>query len=244
MPLYLLLLALDIALVVHAAKTGRLTPWAYVIMLLPGIGAVAYIVAELMPEWLGSYRGRRTRARIGSALNPERAYRQFKDNLETVDTIANRVALAEECLTLERFEEARGLYKSVVALPLGDEPSYFVGLARAELGLGRHAEAIATLEQLRQKWPKHESAEGHLLYARALEAGGRSEEALEEYEAVGRYFPGAEARTRHAMLLARLGRSEAKPMAAEIVRALRRSPGYVRKNESAWLAEAERIARG
>ena len=50
MPIATLLLVLDVVLIVHAVKTGRFMPWFYVIMFLPGIGAAAYIVAELAPE--------------------------------------------------------------------------------------------------------------------------------------------------------------------------------------------------
>ena len=52
MPLVLILVLLDISLVVHAAKTGRAQPWAYIILMVPGVGAVAYVVAVLIP---GSY---------------------------------------------------------------------------------------------------------------------------------------------------------------------------------------------
>ena len=54
----LLIIVLDVAFVIHAAKTGRMSPWAYIILMLPGIGAIAYVLVELLPERLGSYKGR------------------------------------------------------------------------------------------------------------------------------------------------------------------------------------------
>src|SRR5579859_7789132 len=102
-----LLAAIDLALVFHAAKTGRAQPWAYIILMIPVAGAIAYVVIELIPEWLGTYQGQKTRARIGRAMNPERTYRALKEELEIADTIANREALGEECLELGRFDEAR-----------------------------------------------------------------------------------------------------------------------------------------
>ena len=44
-----------------------------------------------------------------------------------------------------------------------------LGLARAEFGLGRSEDTVKTLDELRRRWPDYQSAEGHLLYARALE---------------------------------------------------------------------------
>ena len=45
MPLGFALLLLDLVLIVHAAKTGRFSPWAYIILLVPLFGGLAYIVA-------------------------------------------------------------------------------------------------------------------------------------------------------------------------------------------------------
>ena len=244
MPYGVLLTLIDIALIVHAIKTGRFSPWFYVILFLPGIGAAIYVVVELLPEWTGSYKGRKARRQIATALNPTGRYRQLVDELGIVDTIANRSALAEECLKLGKFEEALAQYNGILDKPLGDEPAFMLGRARAEFGLGRFPDAVSTLEELKRRWPDYNSSDGHLLYARALEGAGRAEEALENYEGVGRYFPGSEPRVRQAQLLARLGRPEdAKALAEDVVRTLGRAPAHVRANQKSWLALARQIAK-
>ena len=48
------------------------------------------------------------RQQIASAINPTGRYRQLQDELEVVDTIANRSALAQECLALGKCDEALG----------------------------------------------------------------------------------------------------------------------------------------
>ncbi len=230
---------------IHAAKTGRFMPWFYVILFLPGIGAAAYVVVELMPAWFGSYGGQRARRQIASTLNPSRRYRQLKDELLVVDTIANRSALAEECLRLGKFGEALDQYESILAKPLGDEPGFLLGKARAEFGLGRAGEAVATLEALQSKWPSFQASEARLLHAMSLEAVGRNEEALANYEEAGRHYPGPEPRVRRAGLLRRLGRGvDARELAAEVIADLNRAPAYVCKTQSEWLLRARRIARG
>jgi len=120
-----------------------------------------------------------------------------------------------------------------------------VGNARA-LGLAMlanslPAETAATLEAMRGRWPNFESAEGHLLYARALAGAGRIDEALDEFQAVSEYFPGAEARVRYALLLDQLGRAaEARVVFAELLIQMKRAPKYVRKVQASWLAVAEK----
>ena len=234
---------IDIALIVHAAKTGRFSPWGFIILFLPGIGALAYVVVELLPAWFGSPKITRARGRMAGAMDPTRRYRQLRDDLELVDTIANRAALAEECLALGKYDEALGHYDRIVAQPLGEEPSFMLGKARAEFGLGAVDLVIATLEELRRRWPSYQSAEGHLLYAIALEKAEHIDDALANYEDVGRYYPGAEPRVRQAQLLQRLGRrDEARAIASDVARSLGRAPEHVRRNQAQWLAAARQIA--
>jgi hypothetical protein len=167
-PFALVILLLDITLVYHASRTGRLQPWAFIILMIPGIGALAYIVVELVPEWLSGPGAQQARRRVANKLDPEKLYRELSDQLAATDTIANRAALAAECLKIERFDEAERHYDQILQLPMGSEPLYALGKAKAEFGRDRLAEALATLDDLQKRWPDFQSAEGHLLYARAL----------------------------------------------------------------------------
>ena len=201
--------------------------------------------SELVPEWLGSAHGRKTRKRLVTTIDPRRRYRALVDQLAITDTIANREAIAAECLVLGRFEEARQHFDEIVARPLGEEPVYFLGRARAEFGLGHFDQAIATLDELRQRWPDYQSADGHLLYARALEEAGRTDAALEEYKALAGYYPGAEARARYGVLLGRLGRhAEANLVLNDLLAHMRRAPKYVRKVQAEWIGLAQKALRG
>jgi hypothetical protein len=241
MPLALILVLLDVTLVYHAVKSGRARPWAFIILMVPGVGALAYIAIELVPELLSGPEAQKARRRIANKLDPEKHYRLLSDQLATADTVANRVALAAECLEVARFDEARRHYDHILQQQAGDEPIYALGKARAEYGLNLPADAIVTLEAMRNRWPDFESAEGHLLYARALADAGRTEEALEEFQEVSQYFSGAEARVRYGMVLDRLGRvNEAKVMFTELLIQMKRAPKHVRKMQAEWLAIAEK----
>jgi hypothetical protein len=197
MPVALVIVLLDITLIYHASKTGRLQPWAFIILMVPLIGALAYIAVELIPEWLSGPGAQQARKRVASKLDPEKQYRELSDRLAGADTIANRAALAEECQKVGRFDEAEHHYDQILKLPMGEEPIYAFGKAQAQFDRGRPADALATLDELQKRWPDFQSAEGHLLYARALTEAGRVDEALEEYPALIAYSPGAEARVRY-----------------------------------------------
>ena len=130
-------------------------------------------------------------------------------------------------------------------MPLGDDAIYALGKARAQFGLGRAQDAVATLDELRTRWPDYQSAEGHLLYARALEESGRTQDALAEYQALANYYPGAEARVRYGLLLDKAGRQgEAKTVLTDVLTQLKRAPKYVRRAQAEWIALAEKAMRG
>jgi hypothetical protein len=239
-----ILLVFEVVLIVHAAKTGRFWPWGLIIFLLPAFGGLAYVLIELLPEWFGSVQGQHARKSVVGTLDPGRRYRQLTDQLEVTDTIANRSALAEECLELGKYQEALGHYDHILSLPMGDDAVYAFGKARAQFGLGRPQDAVATLDELRARWPDYQSAEAHLLYARALEDSGHTDAALSEYQAVANYYPGAEARVRYGLLLDKAGRkAEAKTVLTETLARLKRAPKYVRRAQAEWIALAEKAVR-
>ena len=241
MPVALVIVLLDITLIYHASRTGRLQPWAFIILIVPLIGALAYIAVELIPEWLRGPGAQQARKRVANKLDPEKLYRELSDRLVDADTIANRAALAEECQKVGRFDEAEHHYDHILKLPMGDEPVYAIGKAQAQFDSNRPADAIATLDELQQHWPDFDSAEAHLLYARALTEAGRVDEALEEYSALIHYSPTAKTRVRYGLLLRMMGRTaEAKVVFNELLLQMRRAPAHVRKLHAEWLAIAEK----
>jgi hypothetical protein len=175
--------------------------------MIPALGALAYIAVELIPEMLGSPDVQRAHRRVANRLDPEKRYRELSDYCAAADTVANRSALAEECLKVGRFDEAERHYDHILKLPLGGEAVFALRKAQAQFGRDRYAEALATLDDLQQRWPHYQSAEAHLLYARALAEAGGTREALDEYHALSGYFsrrrgagalrPAAQARRAH-----------------------------------------------
>jgi hypothetical protein len=94
---------------------------------------------------------------------------------------------------------------------------------------------------LREKNPGFRSADGHLVYARALEENGATERALEEYAALANYYPGAEARVRQAMLHKKLGQTaRAAELFAAVLNDARLAPQHFRRSQHEWIELAQR----
>ena len=122
-----------------------------------------------------------------------------------------------------------------------DDPKILLALANAQFAGQRYADTIATLDYLRAKNPDFRTADGHLIYARALEESGASDRALEEYESLSRYFPGVEARVRQALLYKKLGQSdEAAARLGAVLKDARLAPKHFRRSQREWLDIAQR----
>ena len=201
-------LVLQILLAIHAARTGRTQPWLYIILFIPLIGPLLYVVVELGPEFFRGYAGQRMATGVVKTLAPDRDYRALARQVEIAPTVYNKMHLVDECLRLGRAEEAVGLYQTCAIGMHADDPALRIGLARAYFAAGNPAAAVTELDALRAGPAEARTADGHLLYAQALDATGMTDAALTEYQALAEYFPGEEARCRYAELLERTGATE------------------------------------
>lgn len=241
MLLLILTLIVQITLIVHVFRTGRSPLWALAILFVPAIGALAYVIVELWPEFSGGVRGQRLLRSLRETFDPGGDIRRRKREHRLSQSIDSRRRLAEELEEAERWDEAIELYDEALTGLYEDDPNLLFGLARAHVGKGEADEARAVLERLYAENPDFKSPEAHLLYARALEACGRLDAAEQEYERVAGYFAGAEAKYRYAEVLRARGKDAA---AAEVLKdlldAAELAPRHYRKAQKRWLGEARR----
>ena len=241
-PLSFFWIALDVFCVIHAMRHGADRMWIYVIVLLPGIGAIAYLIAEVLPAMFG-HRARKFAGSAMRTIDPERNLRRLEADLALVDSAENKRRVAEEQMRLGRYREAVELVESALVGIHKDDPSLLLALARASEGSADYARALEALDRLREAHPDFQSAEAHLIYARSLEGLGRDEEAMRELASLVTYATGEEARCRYAMLLRRHGReAEAQTVFKEILVRAKRANRRYRNTEREWIDAARREA--
>jgi hypothetical protein len=232
-------------LIIHVIRTGRNTLWIWVIVLVPVVGAIAYVIVEILPELLNSRTAQATRRNFKRALDPEAQLRRLKDEAQVTHNVASNQRFAEELLRHNRFEEAAAVYRKVLTGLYEHDPDLMLGLARAQFGGGDASAARATLDEAIGKNPGFRSPQGHLLYARALEAEGNVEKALAEYQVLASSYPGAEAAVRYAQLLKAQGRvEESRTVAKDLLEQARIAPAHYRRAQRDWLDSAQRLALG
>lgn len=241
MPIIIVSLVIQALLIVHCIKTGRNQIWIWVLALLSYAGIIAYVAAELVPDLLRSRTTHRTVKGVRKALDPEADLRRLAQTAEISGGVDASQRHAEELLRLGRPAEAVAVYRRTLRGLYEHDPNLLLGLARAQFAAGTFAESRVTLDLLIQHNPEFRSADGHLLYARALEQEGQPARALDEYRTLAAYYPGAEARVRYAQLLRQQGRpDDARQQLRELLNQAAVAPNHYRRTQEEWLRQAER----
>lgn len=226
--------------IIHAIKTGRTNPWLPIIMMLPGIGSVAYLLMEAIPAAHNTPTGRATIRAVVEKIDPDRMLREHADNLDAVQSADNKRFVAEECMKRGQWDDAIKLFLSALTGFHATDPTLLIGLARAYFGSQNFQRAIETLDSLRNANPDYQSREAHMIYARALEMLGRSNEAVMEYRALIGYALGPEAQVRYGLLMKACGEiGVANEAFRNAVNTYGRRRGKLAPADREWIAVAE-----
>jgi len=235
----LIVLLAQFACAWHVVRTGRSYLWLLPIIVLPGLGVVAYLLFALLPDAMGSAGARRLADDVANTVDPGRTFREKKRQVAQVGSAQAKRDLAEECLKRGYFQDAIDLYQSAMDAGFADDPAFLHGLGRAKLLAGDGAGAETMFEKLKAADPAAFKADAELDYARALALQGKTDAALAQYEKVLPTFPGEEARARYGLLLMQLGQAErAKAVFREIVESVRGAPSYYKRRQREWVSIA------
>ena len=217
-------------------------------LIIPGLalaGILAYVVVEILPELLRSRTAQRTARGFRKAIDPGADLRRYEGEARVAGNVASRQRYAEELVRHGRYDEAIGQYREALTGLYEHDPNLMLGLAQALFSKGDAGAARATLDELIRLNPEFRSPAGHLLYARALEAEGNVQNALEEYRVLATSYPGAEAAVRYAQLLQAQGqRAEGQRVVRELLEQARIAPGHYRRAQRTWLEAAQRLLQG
>lgn len=240
-PIFLLSIVLQLACCVHVIRTGRPMYWIFILLVFSYLAVLVYFIAEVVPDLRNGPEARRVMRKVSKKIDPEREKRDADRQFKLSDTQTNRRRLAEESLQTGDYAHATELYQGALKGLYETDPELMLGLAKAQFGLGQPQQTRETLDKLIAANPGFRSKDGHLLYARAVEASGDLPAALHEYESVVQGYPGEEARMRYGLLLVRSGDTgKAKEIFNEILTRSAASPKYYQREQREWIDAAKR----
>lgn len=224
---------------VHVVKTGRPNWWLFVIMGFPVGGCILYYFIEVFPTTRESRAAEKAVRAIARSIDPDKEIRARVANLESCGSVANRVALARECLSRGMVDEAEVLYRSCLEGVHANDPDVLFGHASTLVMTSAFAEALAELQQLVAQHPGYRTGEVRMCLAEAYEGTGDFDRALAEFATLAESFPGEEGRWRYGALLKRMGcLDEATEIFRGMTKRAERMPAHYRDAQKKWLTLA------
>lgn len=244
MPLIILSLIFQVALVIHIIKTGRDNSWIWVVAMLPLAGGIAYIVIELLPSFFRSKPAGKAKKKVDDVVSPNKALADAAKNFRISDTVENTLALAEELTNKNLHKEAANLYRDCLKGQFEHDPAIMTKLAFSLFSAGEYAGARRCLDDLIEFNPDYKNADAHLLYARCLDELNETEAAIHEYEALSQYYPGPESNFRFALMLINLNRAdEARVYLEEILERAEHSASHYSVMHKEWLSKTKNLLK-
>lgn len=241
MPLVVLSIIVQLALVVHIIKTGRNTTWVFIVLFFPLIGALAYFIIELLPGLTNTRAAKSAQRSLAHAVDPDKALREATEQYAVARTAQNALALAQQHLARGNHAEAKELFERSLSGVHSDDPELLFGLAEAHFGLGEFAGTLRALDDFKRAHPGKTTQDGHLLYARALQELGRVDQAIDEFRALVGYAAGPEPSCRLAMLLKAQGHDdEARALYEAVVARSKTAGKHYNTRYGEWVNQARR----
>ena len=222
--------------IVHFIRRRPDTFWIYVILFLGPIGALAYLFAEVLPDFgllRGSLKIFPRRKRIGQLLNIVRVN----------PSSGNYEELGDLYMDDGKLEQARAAFdKAIAARADTIDPFYRRGVCA--ILMGDAAAALPDLERTVAKDPGYDfyRAGGLLAHAYALTGEKQRAEAL--FREVTDRSVSSETYLNFADLLASEGKyAEAREWAQKVLDKKPAMPGYLKRRERPWFRSASKMLK-
>lgn len=226
---------LQVLAIVHFVRRRPDTYWLWIILMFGGLGALAYIVVEVLPD-IGLLRGayqvfpRRKRIKALEAA--------ILDN----PSVGNYEELGDLYLDDKQYVRARECFDRVIARSDSIDPRYRRALS--ELAMNDYTAAAADLAEVVARDPKYDYQRAAGLYAHALAQVGERAKAEALFADVTRTSTLSETQYHYARLLADEGRvADAREWAERILRKKPTMPEYIRRRERPWFRSARALLK-
>jgi hypothetical protein len=229
-------LVLQALAVLHFVRRRPDNYWLWIILMGGGLGALVYIVAEVVPD-LGLLRASL------QVFPRRRRIRVLETTILDNPSVGNLEELADLYLEERKFARARELYDKVIS-PRTDalDPYYRRGIAALELGDA--AAAVADLERVVSKDPKYDFHRAIGLLAQAYARNNQPAEADAAFVRATDASTLSESYCNYAAFLAAQGRTrEAGEWAERTLAKKPTMPAYLRRRERPWFRKAKALLK-
>jgi hypothetical protein len=220
--------------ILHFVRRRPDAYWLWIILIGGGIGALAYIVAEVIPD-AGLLRG------AFQVFPRRKRINELQVAILDNPSIGNYEELGDLYLDDGQFAKARECFDRVLAAPGASVDPYY-RRALAALGLNEYQRAVDDLTTVVALDPKYDFHRASGLLAHALGKVGRTGEAAARFADVTQLSTLSETQYNYACFLEATGRqAEAIEWAKRILAKKPTMPAYLRRRERPWFRKAKAL---
>jgi hypothetical protein len=222
--------------IIHFLRRRPDTYWLWIILMFGGIGALAYIFIEVIPD-AGLLR-------TSFQVFPRRKrIKQLEGMVLDNPSIGNYEELGDLYLDDGQYVKARECFDKVIAREDSIDPLYRRALCA--IALNDYAAAVADLEKVTARDPKYDYQRAAGLQAHALAKIGERDKASNLFAEVTETSTLSETQYNYASFLSETGRSaEAREWAERILRKKATMPDYIRRRERPWFRKTRALLKG
>jgi hypothetical protein len=221
--------------ILHFVRRRPETYWLWIILMFGGVGALIYIVVEVIPD-VGLLRG-------SFQVFPRRKRINELEGLVLDNpSIGNYEELGDLYLDDGQFARARECFDRVLAKSASIDPFYRRALC--EIALNDFAAAAGDLERVVSKDAKYDYQRAAGLLAHVLAKLGQRDKADALFADVLQTSTLSETQYNYAcFLLAEGRRDDARDWAERILRKKATMPDYIRRRERPWFRKANGLLK-
>lgn len=228
-------IVLQLIAILHFVRRRPETYWLFIILMGGAIGALAYIVVEVIPD-AGLLRG-------AFQVYPRRKrIKELEGLILDNPSVGNYEELGDLYLDDQQFVRARECFDRVISKADSIDPLYRRALC--EMALDDFTSAAADLEQVVRRDAKYDYQRAAGLRAHALANVGEREKADALFADVTQTSTLSETQYNYACFLMTEGRTaEAREWAERILRKKATMPDYIRRRERPWFRKANALLK-
>ena len=222
--------------IVHFIRRRPDTYWLWIIIFGGWIGALIYIVAEVIPD-AGLLRT------SFKTFPRRRRIHELEAIVLDNPAAGNYEELADLYLDEKKYARARECYDKAISSRT-DSPDPFYRRGLAEIELGDFAAALPDLERVVAKDPKYDFYRASGLLAHAYAKTAQPEKADALFRKTVEISTLSETYLNYASLLSSQGRTaEAREWAQRVLAKKPTLPGYLKRRERPWFRKAKGLLK-
>jgi len=221
--------------IVHFVRRRPNTYWLWIILMFGWLGALAYILIEVVPD-VGLLRG------AFQVFPRRKRIKQLEGLILDNPSIGNYEELGDLLLDDKQFARARECFDRVIAREDSIDPVYRRALCA--IALKDLPAAAADLEKVTARDPKYDYQRAAGLHAHILAQTGERDKADALFADVLRTSTLSETQYNYASFLADAGRpAEAREWTDRILRKKATMPDYIRRRERPWFRRTKALRK-